>query len=90
MEEIVYEYRHKVHMICLKKAITKTTTIEKAQASCLGTSKLLLVIGDLHVVEGIGDLHVAVVGIGDLLLLCSNVDCSSQSGKTQRGKIKQR
>ena len=60
-------------MICLKKASTITTTNEKAQASFLGTSELLLVVEDLHVVEGIGDLHVAVVGIGDLLLL--NASC---------------
>jgi hypothetical protein len=60
-------------MICLKKASTKSTTIEKAQASCLGTSELLLVIGDLDVVEGTGDLHVAVVAIGDLLLLDASV-----------------
>ena len=32
------------------------TMIKKAQASCLGTSELLLVIGDLDVVEGTGDL----------------------------------
>ena len=37
----------------------------------MGTSKLLLVVGDLHVVESIKDLHVAVVGIGDILLLDS-------------------
>ena len=47
----------------------------------MGTSKLLQVEGELHVVEGTGDLHVAVVGIGDLLLLGSNVDCSGRSGK---------
>ena len=65
-------------MICLKKASTKSTTIEKAQASCLGTSELLLAIGDLDVVEG----------TGDLLLLGSNVDCSGRSGKTIK-EIKQ-
>src|SRR3954470_15565728 len=54
---------------CLKKASTKSTTIEKAQASSLGTSKLLLVVEDLHVVEGTWDLHVEVVGIRGLLLL---------------------
>src|SRR3954471_4250345 len=37
---------------------------------------------ELDVVEGIGGLQVAVVGIGDLLLLGSNVDCSDRSGKT--------
>ena len=48
-------------MICLKKASTNdNNSIEKAQASCLGTSKLLLVIGGLDVVVG---------SIGDLLLL---------------------
>src|SRR4051812_8091671 len=53
-------------MIFLKKARTKNNNDRKGEASCLGTSKLLLVVGDLHVIEGIGDLHVAVVGIGDL------------------------
>ena len=55
--------------------------IEKAQASCLGSSKLLLVVGDLRIVEGIRYLHVAVVGIGDLLLLDSKAptsDCSNR------------
>ena len=49
--------------------------IKKAQASCLGTSELLwvLVIGDLDVVEGTEDLHVAVVAIGYLLLLDASV-----------------
>ena len=49
---------------CLKKASTKSTTIEKAQTSCLGTSKLLLVVGELHV---------AMVSIRDLLLLDASV-----------------
>ena len=44
--------------------------------------------GKLDIVEGIGDLHVAVVGIGDLLLLGSNIDCSGRSGKTVK-EIKQ-
>ena len=52
-------------MICLKKASTnRDNSIEKAQASCVGTSELLLVIGDLDVVVG---------SIGDLLLLDSSV-----------------
>jgi len=52
-------------MICLKKASTNIdNSIEKAQASCLGTSELLLVVRDLHVV---------VDSIGDLLLLDSIV-----------------
>jgi len=54
----------------------------------VGTSKLLLAEGELHVVDDIGDLHVAVVGIGDLLLLGSNVDCSGRSGKTVKEKKK--
>src|ERR1041385_5370417 len=73
---------------CLKKASTKSTLDRKGKASYLGTSKLLLVKGELDVVEGIGDLHVAVVGIGDLLLLVSNVDCSGRSGKTIKGENK--
>ena len=32
--------------------------------------------GELDVVDGIGDLHVAVVNIGKLLLLGSNIDCN--------------
>ena len=44
-------------MICLKKASTiNNNSIEKAQASCLGTSELLLVVGDLDVVVGSEDL----------------------------------
>ena len=43
----------------------------------MGTSKLLLVKGELHVVDDIGDLHVAVVGIGDLLLLGSKASTST-------------
>ena len=38
--------------------------------------------GELDVVEGIGDLHVAVDVIRDLLLLGSNFVCSGRSGKT--------
>ena len=52
-------------MICLKKASTnRDNSIKKAQASCLGTSELLLAVGDLHD---------AVAFFGDLLLLDSNV-----------------
>ena len=47
--------------------------IEKAQVSCLGTSEILLAIRDLDVVVSTGDLHVAVVAIGDLLLLDASV-----------------
>ena len=47
-----------------------------------------MVEGELHVVEGIGGLHVVVVVIGDLLLLGSNVDCSGRSGKAIK-EIKQ-
>ena len=77
-------------MICLKKASTKSTTIEKAQASCLGTSELLLVlvIGDLDVEEGTGDLHVAVVVIG---ISCSWAPTSTAAADQakRKGKIKQ-
>ena len=62
-------------MICLKKVRTKINNDRKGEASCLGTSELLLVLV-------IGDLHVAVVDIRDLLLLGSNVECSVRSGKT--------
>src|ERR1041385_7117303 len=73
---------------CLKKASTNINNDRKGEASCLGTSKLLLVKGELDVVEGIGDLHVAMADIGDLLLLGSNVDCSGRSGKTIKGENK--
>jgi len=62
-------------------ASTNTNNDRKGKASCLGTSKLLLVLV-------IGDLHIAVVDIGDLLLLDSNVDCSGRSGKAIK-EIKQ-
>ena len=73
---------------CLKKASTKLNNDRKGEASCLGTSKLLLVEGELHIVDGIGGLQVVVVGIGDLLLLGSNVDCSGRSSKAIK-EIKQ-
>src|ERR1044072_6994839 len=44
--------------------------------------------GELDVVDGIGDLHVAVVGAGDLLLLGFNIECSGRSGKTEKGENK--
>ena len=50
-------------MFALRRLAQITTSIEKAQASCLGASKLLLAIGDLD----------DVVSIGDLLLLGSSV-----------------
>ena len=51
-------------MICLKKASTnRDNSIEKAQASCLGTSELLLVIGGLDVVVGSGDLLLLVPSV---------------------------
>ena len=71
-------------MVSLRR-LARITTDRKGEASCLGTSELLLVNEELDVVEGIGDLHVAVVGIGDLLLLGSNLDCSGRSGKTKGG-----
>ena len=51
-------------MICLKKASTNKYTYRKGEASYLGTSELLLAVGDLDVVVG---------SIGDLLLLNSSV-----------------
>ena len=66
----------------LKKASTKTTTIEKVRPPAWQPPNYSWSKGELDVVDGIGDLHVAVVGIGDLLLLGSNVDCSGRSGKT--------
>src|SRR3954464_14946543 len=85
-EAKVSEYRHKVHMICLKKASTKTTTIEKARPPAWEPPNYSWSRGELHDEASTGDLHVAVVGIGDLLLLGSNVDCSGRSGKTKWGK----
>ena len=73
---------------CIKKASENNNNDRKGEASCLGTSKLLPVEWELGVVEDIGDLHVAMVGIGDLLLLGSNVGCSGRSGKTIKGENK--
>ena len=64
-------------MICLKKASTNINNDRKGEASCLGTSKLLLVDGELDIVAG---------AIGVLLLLCSNVSGYIK----QRGEIKAR
>ena len=78
---------------CLKKASTNNNNDRKGEASCLGTSKLLLIVEDLHVVEDTRDLHVAVDGIGDLLLLDSKAptsDCSNRSGiQKTKEEIKQ-
>ena len=54
------------------RRLAQTQHDRKGEASCLGTAKVLLVNGELDVVEG----------IGDLLLVDSNVDCSGRSGKT--------
>ena len=54
----------------------------------MGSTELLLVNGELDVVEGIGDLHVAVVGIVDLLLLGSKAPTSTavaDQAKQKRG-----
>src|SRR3954462_6594572 len=64
---------------CLKKASTNNNNDRKGEASCLGTSKLLLVDGELDVIVGAS---------GGLLLLGSNVYCSGRSGKTKREKSK--
>src|ERR1041385_8430626 len=85
-EAIVSEYRHKAHMNCLKKASAKNNTDRKGEASCLGTSELLLVNGELDVVKGIGDLHVAVVDIGDLLLIDSNAPTSTAAADQAKQK----
>src|SRR3954465_7223068 len=67
---------------CLKKASTKINNDRKARPPAWEPPNYSWSKGELDVVEGIGGLHVAVVGVGDLLLLVSNVDCSSRSGKT--------
>src|SRR3954466_8812214 len=67
---------------CLKKASTKINTIEKARPPAWEPPNYSWSKGELHAVDDIGDLQVAVVGVGDLLLLGSNVDCSGRSGKT--------
>ena len=59
--------------------MTTEIQIETGEASCLGTTKLLLVIGKLDIVEGTGDLR----------LLDSNIDCSGRLGKKIKGGIKQ-
>ena len=75
-------------MVALRR-LAQISTDRKGEASFLGTSKLLLVNGELDVVEGIGDLHVAVVGIGDLLLLDSKAPTSTAAddqAKQKKGK----
>src|SRR3954466_13393536 len=67
---------------CLKKASTKINTIEKARPPAWEPPNYSWSKGGLDVVDDIGGLQVAVVGVGDLLLLGSNVDCSGRSGKT--------
>src|SRR3954471_4459797 len=77
---MISEYRHSYSSFALEKASTNNIrgTDRKCEASCLGTTKLLLATGKLDVVED----------TGDLLLLDSNVDCSGRSGKTVK-EIKQ-
>src|SRR3954465_3026063 len=60
------------------RRLAQTQHDRKGEASCLGTTKVLLVNGELDVEER---------SSGDLLLLDSNVDCSGRSGKTVK-KIK--
>ena len=55
------------------------STDRKGKASCLGTSSLLLVKGELDIVKG---------AVSVLLLLGSIVDCSGRSGKAIK-EIKQ-
>src|SRR3954470_24969726 len=71
---MISECRHSYSSLALEKASTNKIrgTDRKGEASCLGTTKLLLATGKLEVVED----------TGDLLLLDSNVDCSGRSGKT--------
>ena len=61
--------------------------IERGEASCLGTSELLLIISGLHVV--VGTVGVAVVGGGDLHLLGSIIS-SQQTDQGDKGGAKQR
>src|SRR3954467_7463632 len=56
-EAKVSEYKHKKTRGALRR-LAQTQHDRKGEASCLGTSKLLLVLV-------IGDLHVVVVGIGN-------------------------
>src|SRR3954471_22893535 len=67
---------------CLKKASTKINNDRKARPPAWEPPNYSWSKGELDVVDGIGGLHVAVVGVRDLLLLGSNVDCSGRSGKT--------
>ena len=64
VEAIVSEYRHKNTRYALRRLAQTLLNDRKGEASCLGTSELLLVVGDLHVV---------VDTSGVLLLLGSNV-----------------
>src|SRR3954471_18632569 len=60
--------------------------IEKARPPAWEPTNYSWSKGELDVVDGIGGLHVAVVGVRDLLLLGSHVDCSGRSGKTVKKK----
>ena len=73
---------------CLKKASTKINNDRKARPPAWEPPNYSWPKGELDVVDGIGGLHVAVVIIGVLLLLGSNVDCRGRSGKTEKGENK--
>ena len=69
-------------MVALRRLAQKSTTIKKVRPPAWEPPNYSWSKGELDVVEGIGGLHVAVVVIGDLPLLGSNVDYSGRSGKT--------
>ena len=62
-EATISKYRHKLDKFALRRiAQTGIQWIEKAQASCLGATYLLLAVGILHVVVGSVGVVVAVSG----------------------------
>src|SRR4051812_29114138 len=68
------------------RRLAQTQHDRKGEASCLGTTEVLLVNGELDVLEGIGELRVAVVGTGDLLLLDSKAPTSTAAADQQKRK----
>ena len=74
MEAIVSEYRHKNTRYALRRLAQTLLNDRKGEASCLGTSKLLLAIG------GLDD----VASTGDLLLLDSKALMSDHSNRVYK------
>ena len=62
----VSEYRHKKYKVALRRLAQISNNDRKARPPAWEPPNYSWSKGELDVVDGIGDLHVAVVGIGDL------------------------